>query len=34
MTLLQSAGISPTRRAQTLSVDEWGDLYREYASTF
>ena len=32
MTLLQSAGISLTRRAQTLSVDEWGDLYREYVS--
>ena len=30
--LLRGAGISPTRRAQTLSIDEWGDLYREYAS--
>ena len=34
MALLRNAGISPTRRAQTLSMDEWGDLYREYASTF
>ena len=33
MALLKNAGISPTRRAQTLSIDEWGDLYREYAST-
>ena len=33
MALLQSAGISPTRRAQTLSIDEWRDLYREYVST-
>ncbi len=32
MALLRNAGISPTRRAQTLSMDEWGDLYREYAS--
>ena len=32
--LLRNAGIAPTRRAQTLSMDEWGDLYREYASTF
>ena len=33
MALLQSAGISPTRRAQTLSIDEWRDLYCEYVST-
>ncbi len=33
MALLHSAGISPTRRAQTLSIDEWRDLYREYVST-
>ena len=32
MALLRNAGIAPTRRAQTLSIDEWGDLYREYAS--
>ena len=32
MALLKNAGISPTRRAQTLSIDEWGDVYREYAS--
>ena len=32
MALLQAAGISPTRRAQTLSIKEWGDLYREYNS--
>ena len=30
--LLRNARISPTRRAQTLSIDDWGDLYREYAS--
>ena len=34
MTILRNAGISPTRRAQTLSMDEWGDLYREYVSTY
>ena len=34
MALLRNAGISPTRRAQTLSINEWGDLYREYVSTF
>ena len=33
MPLLRNAGISPTRRAQTLSIEEWGTLYREYAST-
>ena len=33
MPLLRNAGISPTRRAQTLSIDEWKTLYREYAST-
>lgn len=33
MALLQSARISPTRRAQTLSIEEWRDLYREYVST-
>ena len=32
MTILRNAGISPTRRAQTLSMDEWGSLYREYVS--
>ena len=32
LALLENAGISPTRRAQTLSIDEWGDLYREYVS--
>ncbi len=30
--MLSNAGISPTRRAQTLSIEEWGDLYREYVS--
>ena len=34
MALLRNAGISPTRRAQTLSINEWGDLYRKYVSTF
>ena len=33
LTMLESAGISPARRAQTLSIEEWGQLYREYAST-
>ena len=33
MPLLRNAQISPTRRAQTLSIDEWKTLYREYAST-
>ena len=32
MALLRNTGISPTRRAQTLSIAEWGDLYREYVS--
>lgn len=27
MTLLQNAGIDPARRAQTLSIEEWGQLY-------
>lgn len=30
--LLHGAGIAPERRAQTLSVEEWGSLYREYVS--
>lgn len=30
--LLRGAGIAPERRAQTLSVEEWGSLYREYIS--
>ncbi len=33
LTMLSDAGISPIRRAQTLSIEEWGDLYHEYAST-
>lgn len=33
MALLRDAGIAPTRRAQTLSIDEWGDLYHEYAAS-
>lgn len=33
MALLRKAGIPPTRRAQTLSIEEWGDLYRDYVST-
>ena len=32
MALLKNAGISPTRRAQTLSIDEWGDLHSEFTS--
>lgn len=32
MALLRNAGISPTRRAQTLSIDEWGHLYCQYVS--
>ena len=31
--LLHAAGIDPQRRAETLSLDEWGrlsNLYREY----
>jgi 16S rRNA (adenine1518-N6/adenine1519-N6)-dimethyltransferase len=30
MTLLQAAGIDPTRRAETLSLEEWGRLWRKY----
>ncbi len=30
--MLDSADISTSRRAQTLSVEEWGRLYREYVS--
>jgi 16S rRNA (adenine1518-N6/adenine1519-N6)-dimethyltransferase len=30
--LLDGAGIDPTRRAQTLSLDEWDTLYRAYGS--
>ena len=30
--MLDRAGIPPSRRAQTLSIDEWGRLYHEYAS--
>ena len=30
--LLHGAGIDPERRAQTLSVEEWGRLYREHVS--
>jgi len=33
MALLENAKISATCRAQTLSIKEWGNLYREYAST-
>jgi len=29
--LLQSAHISPTARAQTLSLDDWHQLYKAYA---
>ena len=32
MPLLRNAQISPTRRAQTLTIDEWKTLYREYVS--
>ena len=32
MMMLQAVGIAPTRRAQTLSINEWGDLYHEYSS--
>jgi 16S rRNA (adenine1518-N6/adenine1519-N6)-dimethyltransferase len=31
-TLLSSADVDPTRRAQTLSIDEWGQLYHRYVS--
>ncbi|HID86753.1 MAG TPA: 16S rRNA (adenine(1518)-N(6)/adenine(1519)-N(6))-dimethyltransferase RsmA [Anaerolineae bacterium] len=30
---LNRCGIDPTRRAQTLSVEEWGRIYRELTST-
>lgn len=30
---LNRCGIDPTRRAQTLSVEEWGRIYREVTST-
>lgn len=30
--LLEGASIAPERRPQTLSVEEWGSLYREYVS--
>jgi len=30
MELLQSAGIDPARRAQTLTLEEWAELYRCY----
>ena len=30
--LLADAGIDPTRRAQTLSLDEWAALYEEYSA--
>lgn len=29
--LLEEAGIDPTRRAETLSIEEWGDLTNVYA---
>ena len=31
-TLLADAGIDPTRRAQTLSLDEWAALYEKYSA--
>lgn len=30
--MLATAAIDPTRRAETLSLDEWGTLYRRYRS--
>jgi 16S rRNA (adenine1518-N6/adenine1519-N6)-dimethyltransferase len=30
--VLTAAGIDPSRRAQTLSVEEWASLYRAYES--
>lgn len=32
MALLRNAGIEQTRRAQTLSISEWGRLYHEFVS--
>jgi len=32
-TLLESAGISPTARPQTLSLDNWHALYTAYVAT-
>ena len=31
--MLRRAGVDPKRRAQTLSLPEWGSLYREYRRT-
>ena len=28
--LLEKAGIDPKRRAETLTIDEWGILYKEF----
>jgi len=30
--MLLSAGVDPTRRPQTLSIEEWGTLYREWTT--
>jgi 16S rRNA A1518/A1519 N6-dimethyltransferase RsmA/KsgA/DIM1 with predicted DNA glycosylase/AP lyase activity len=30
--LLEKAGIDPQRRAETLTIDEWGVLYRAFKS--
>ncbi len=32
--LLADAGIDPTRRAQTLSLDEWAALYEKYSAAY
>ena len=31
--LLEKAGIDPKRRAETLTIDEWGILYKEFKNT-
>jgi 16S rRNA (adenine1518-N6/adenine1519-N6)-dimethyltransferase len=32
-TAFQQAGVDPTRRAQTVSVPEWGQLYESFQAT-
>jgi len=32
-TILSNAGIDPSRRAQTLALQEWSNLYRSYRHT-
>ena len=33
LSLLARAGVDPQRRAETLSIEEWGQLWREYHAT-